>query len=435
MRPVREVPLDDRDLEQVAAGIGLGEAVLDARLVLERLGDDLPLDEADHAGRAALPRDAEVVHGHRLDVHGRLHPLRHLDARDLLHRLARLEDELGLEALEVGQEEGVGLVAGRERAELGEAVPEAGVERGHDERVLRRDVPWATASRTIELTWPVLGDVFGLAVVGAESEAMRPELLDQRQERGEVACGRGLADQHPEPGPQALAALLGREALVVGADAGRRVGLQLLAEDAGRVAVDVGGRERELLQLVRVAGDDAGEVHHLSEADHASATEKALEIAGVQGAARRLEGRGGHAGRGHEEDIERHLVAEVGEPVDAVRAEDVGDLVRVGDDRGRAEREDEARELVHEELRGLQVHVRVHEAGDDVLAARVDDLAAGVLAEAGDEAVADRHVGLQPFPREDREDLAALDDDVGELVAARHRDASREIRHGGTVSR
>ena len=74
--------------------------------------------------------------------------------------------------------------------------------------------------------------------------------------------------------------------------------------------------------------------------------------------------------------------------MDAVRAEDVRDLVRVGDDGGRAEREDEARELVHEELRGLQVHVRVDEPGDDVLAARVDDLAARVLAQASDVAVA-----------------------------------------------
>ena len=50
-----EVALDDRDLEEVARRVGHGEAVLDARLVLERLGDDLALDEADHAGRRRPP--------------------------------------------------------------------------------------------------------------------------------------------------------------------------------------------------------------------------------------------------------------------------------------------------------------------------------------------------------------------------------------------
>ena len=95
---------------------------------------------------------------------------------------------------------------------------------------------------------PVLGDVLGLAVVGAEGEPVRAELLDERQERGEVARGRGLPDQHPHAGAQALAALLGRVALVVGADAGGGVGLQVLAEDARRVPVDVRGAEGELLR-------------------------------------------------------------------------------------------------------------------------------------------------------------------------------------------
>jgi hypothetical protein len=57
------------------------------------------------------------------------------------------------------------------------------------------------------------------------------------------------------------------------------------------------------------------------------------------------------------------LVARVEQPVDAVGAEHVRDLVRVGDDGGRAERQHEPRELVDEQLRRLEVHVRVDEAG------------------------------------------------------------------------
>ena len=58
----------------------------------------------------------------------------------------------------------------------------------------------------------------------------------------------------------------------------------------------------------------------------------------------------------------------------AVDAEDVRDLVRVGDDRRRSEREHEARELVDHELHGLEVHVRVDESGDDVAARGVERL-------------------------------------------------------------
>jgi hypothetical protein len=47
------------------------------------------------------------------------------------------------------------------------------------------------------------------------------------------------------------------------------------------------------------------------------------------------------------------------------------------------------------------------------------DLLARVLAEPRNVAVADCDLGLEPLPREDGEDLAALDDDVRDLVAAR----------------
>ena len=73
----------------------------------------------------------------------------------------------------------------------------------------------------------------------------------------------------------------------------------------------------------------------------------------------------GHARGRHEPDVERDPAADVEQPVDAVGAEHVRDLVRVGDDRGRPERQHEPRELVDEELRRLEVHVGVDEAGDD----------------------------------------------------------------------
>ena len=99
-----------------------------------------------------------------------------------------------------------------------------------------------------------------------------------------------------------------------------------------------------------------------------------------------------HARRRHEVDVERHVVADVDQPVHAVGAEHVRDLVRVGDDRRRAERQHEPRELVDEQLRRLEVHVRVDEAGHDPAAGRVDRLAPLVVAEPGDEAVDDRDV-------------------------------------------
>ena len=150
--------------------------------------------------------------------------------------------------------------------------------------------------------------------------------------------------------------------------------------------------ERELLELGRIAGDDAGEVHHLGQADHAAAAQETLEVTGRQRSARRLERRRGHARRRGEVHVERQAGADVEQPVDAVAAEDVRDLVRVGDDGRRSHRQHEPRELVDEQLRRLEVHVGVDEAGDDVRAADVERLLPLVLAEAGDVALADRDV-------------------------------------------
>ena len=136
----------------------------------------------------------------------------------------------------------------------------------------------------------VLGDVLRLTVVGAERHPRRAELGDERNERPQISRSRGLADQEPHPGPQALPPLLGRERLVVGADPGRSVGLESVPEHSRRMSVDaVGALDSELRELARRSGDDAGEVHHLGQADHALAAQQALEVAGCERAPRRLE--------------------------------------------------------------------------------------------------------------------------------------------------
>ena len=60
--------------------------------------------------------------------------------------------------------------------------------------------------------------------------------------------------------------------------------------------------------------------------------------------------------------------------MDTVGPEHVCDLVRIGDDRRRPERQDQPGELVGEQLGRLDVHVRVDEPGDDLAPGGVDRL-------------------------------------------------------------
>ena len=206
------------------------------------------------------------------------------------------------------------------------------------------------------------------------------------------------------------------------------VRLELLPQQPGRMPVDVcRALELELGELVRQPLDDAGEVHHLGEPEDTPPPHQRLEVAGPEGTPRGFERGRGHARRRHEEDVELESRRRVEQPVDAVHTEDVRDLVRVGDDRRRSEREHQSRELVDQQLHRLEVHVGVDEARHDEATARVERLLPVVRAEPGDDPVRDRDVALEPLACEDREHTAASDDEVGGLVASGDRDPSGEM--------
>ncbi len=78
--------------------------------------------------------------------------------------------------------------------------------------------------------------------------------------------------------------------------------------------------------------------------------------------ARRLERARRNGRRSEHEHLERQALAGVDEPVHALGAERVRELVRIADDGGRAARDQHARQLGEAELARLDVHVRVDEA-------------------------------------------------------------------------
>ncbi len=215
-----------------------------------------------------------------------------------------LQHRLGHEVDEVGEDEHVGPVAGCDSAMSHQPVAQSRVQRGHDDRVLGSD-PRADGLPDHLVDVAVVRDVLRIAVVGAERDAVGAELLRERQEVEQVPRHRGLANEEPHAGTEPLSPFLHRQRLVVGLDARRGVGLELLPEDSGGVPVGVlGAFERELRELGRRSCDDAREVHHLREPQHASPPHQGLEVARPERAPWRLERRRGHARRRHEEDVE-----------------------------------------------------------------------------------------------------------------------------------
>ena len=235
------------------------------------------------------------------------------------------------------------------------------MQRRQQQRVLGRDaLGHGDAAHLVDVA--LAQQQVGLAVVGAERAALGPVVAHERQQVAQVARVRRLAQQHPG----ALAALLERlgerRRLVVGRDARGEVGVQLRAVDARRVSVDaLALRQRDLRELGGRARDHGREVHHLGQAQHPVARQDLRQVGERERRPRRLERTRRHARRREREHVHRQPLAGVEEPVDALRPERVGELVRVAHDRRRPARDQQPRQLADHQLGRLDVHVRVDE--------------------------------------------------------------------------
>ena len=308
------VPLDHRELREVAARVGARLAVAPQRFADEGAGHDRARVDADHAdGPVGL--DREVGRLERPHVHALAHPAGHRRRRDrrgppaLGDEPSPLPHALGAERHEVRHRDDVGEVPGRHGAVLVEPVVPGRVERGHDDGVRRRTAErHGLADHVVDVS--VLLEVVRLTVVRAEQAVRDPVLEHQGEEGLEVPRRRALADHDPHPQAALLERLLVRRAFVVAADPGREVRVQRGAREAGGVTVDVAVAGRgDLGDRVLVPGDDRGVVHHLGQADRPRLRPQQLgDVLGCEGRPRGLERRGRHARGDHHVRVERDLV-------------------------------------------------------------------------------------------------------------------------------
>ena len=253
----------------------------------------------------------------------------------------------------------------------------------------------------------------------------------------DVVPGRAQAQHRAHSAADAGDGVLLPRALVVVGGATGQIGVEGRAEvgrgivAAHRLAGSL--RRGDLGQHLRVGIGDAREVHHLAQTDDARPGHRLGHVLGRQFDAGRLQPRGRwRAGRHLGEDVDRLDLRLVVHQAHAGQSHDVGDLVRVDEDRGRAAQGNRADELGQRDHAGLDVHVRVAKPRDQEAAAGVDDagvladLLAGVLAAKGEAPLGHGDVDTQDqFARVHVDPGAAQDDGVRRLAACRDRDQAR----------
>ena len=398
------VPLDDRNFQDVLLEINTIGIPIVGR-------DDLAGNHADDAARARI---LEIVRRQRPDVECIVRTLIEirldLRGREVEQRravpveLALLEDHLDVEILEVVDDGEVRQIAGRD----GAAVVQQEIARGMVPRGLdgddRVDAVFVDRLTADVVDVALLEQVVRMFVIGAEHAALGVLRREQRGQRLEVPRCRALADHDELTAAQLRQRVFHVGAFMIGIDAGSNVGVQFLARKAWRVAVD--------LLVVRLRGDDlrhdlsvvvrdAVGVHHFGEALHTRIVVERVDGPVIEVRAALVHRRRRHAGRQHEPHVDRQPFRRLEHIVDAVRAHDVGDLVRVGDDGGCPVDECCLGKLARRDKARFEVDVRVDEAGADDFAGHVIFDLAVIFPQTHNQSVCARDVAGAQLVRKD----------------------------------
>jgi hypothetical protein len=242
-------------------------------------------------------------------------------------------------------------------------------------------------------------EVVRMLVVAAKHAAVRM-FVEQRPKFAEILGRRSLADEDLLPEGQLFEGLLQLETFMVGLDAGRNIGFEVRPAQAWGVSVDalaVFLGDVDFPHDVGIAVDDTGEIHHFREVDERGVGAEFLDGFRSQRGAGRFEIGRGHAGWDAEMDFAGCLRRQFLHVADALRAEHVGDFVRVGNRGHRAVDHRDAGELGRGEHGTLDVHMGVDETraqvallGDAVILAHRGDFSARHLDISGKDAATEK---------------------------------------------
>ena len=385
------MPLDEHDAAKALGGLGARHA-----------GDGVAGGHVDDrlAGAELVGKDIEVEFGQLNGAAQALLKVFEAGARgrrgDRPHKGAVLGDKLaravhavrsGSERQVVEQQDVGALARGdgaaalrRAQVAMVEAEDVRGGERGHGDGDHRVDAGLDRHAAGVVDHADVEG-VRGGAIVRGKAAATRERGVpqDERGEGGQVMAAGALAQHHVHAAGDLVERLLDARVLMVSDDARGGIGVEVVAGRHGGVPVHLAGyglrTDRDATAGLLVSAVDAGQVHHLAQAEDGAAVlvHEGLHIGGGDLGARLLVGQGRDAGGHHELDVERRALGVLDHEREAVETAHVGDLVAVGDGGGGAPGKRHAGVLGRADVGALDVQVAVDETGGEVTVAAIND--------------------------------------------------------------
>ena len=154
----------------------------------------------------------------------------------------------------------------------------------------------------------------------------------------------------------------------------------------------------DLFENLPVRIQNAGEIHHFSEAQNTLVIIEGIDCPVIQQGAGFIQRRGRYAGRQHYPDIHREAFRRLQDILNPLSSHNVGNFMRIGDHRGGAVGEHCLYEFRRRDERAFQMNVRVDETRQHDPAAHVDFRFSVVFsAYTGDEPVRHGDIAMAQF--------------------------------------
>ena len=234
--------------------------------------------------------------------------------------------------------------------------------------------------------------VGGSTVVGRKAAAAGTGGVFQQHRRqvGQIMAARTFAQHHIHAAGQLVECLLGNRRLMISDNARRGIGIEVLAGNERRMAVNLPGRRLvgsiDASTGLGIGHKDARQVHHLAQTKDIARMlgKKRLHIGSRNNGTGLLVGQRGHARRHHVLDGDGCAAAILNHKAQAVETGNIGNLVAVGNGGGTARR-GHASILGGTDVRRLDMQMPVNKTGSEIATLAVDDLscligASGIVA-------------------------------------------------------
>ncbi|KAF5071608.1 hypothetical protein DSECCO2_210450 [anaerobic digester metagenome] len=400
--------------DQLGHGLAVGE-VLRFDPALFQPGDQAA--RRHHQGAVGRAGQAQRLFRQRLKPDRRARPVQQRKRKVYNLPLAADQPAPGINRLDgdIGQiidDQEISLPAGRQRAPVLQAVCLGRVEAGHGISPGRvNSVADGQSDQVVD--GAVAQDIKGFDVIGAEEAAAPVVVVDRRQQRQSVFGGRAFTDLNVHPQPDPFFHFLPGGAFMLGLDATAHIGIQGFPRNARSVAVaGPVGKGRQLLSDGFGSLEQRRKVHHFPQTVRRFMGFQAAHLLRGQFAAGMVNGRGRHAGRNHEPEIQRQAPGGVHQPAHAGFPQDIGNFVRIRHYRGDAVGQHPPGILTRGHHGRFDVHMAVQKGRDNPAAGAVQLRDAFVVTDAGDPLMGNRQVGLKKLGIENIQQIRVFKDQV-----------------------